>query len=150
VTIVAIFAAIIAPNLLGRISSANQDKALIEATKIADQVTIYLSENRGSSLGGDFDLEVLVPKYIDSVDSLTDPWGTRYQIAVPGIGREFDVYSLARIRLRAAKATTPTFITAAIRRRAAAAENRRHFCATHTHPSTSSSAAPLPARVLDR
>ena len=93
VTIVAIFAAIIAPNLLGRISSANQDKALIEATKIADQVTIYLSENRGSSLGGDFDLEVLVPKYIDSVDSLTDPWGTRYQIAVPGIGREFDVYS---------------------------------------------------------
>ncbi|MFM7259202.1 MAG: prepilin-type N-terminal cleavage/methylation domain-containing protein, partial [bacterium] len=84
VTIVAIFAAIIAPNLLGRISSANQDKAMVEATKIADMVTIYLSENRGATLAGDFDLEVLVPKYVDSVDSLTDPWGTRYQIAVPG------------------------------------------------------------------
>ncbi len=93
VTIVAIFAAIIAPNLLGRISSANQDKAMVEATKIADMVTVYLSENRGATLSGDFDLELLVPKYIDSVDSLTDPWGTRYQIAIPGIGREYDVYS---------------------------------------------------------
>ena len=93
VTIVAIFAAIIAPNLLGRISSANQDKAMVEATKIADMVTVYLSENRGATLGGDFDLEVLVPKYVDSIDSLTDPWGTRYQIAVPGMGREYDVYS---------------------------------------------------------
>ncbi|MDI9403285.1 MAG: type II secretion system protein GspG [Limnohabitans sp.] len=93
VTIIAIFAALVAPNLLGRLTSAKQDQAQIKASQIAQCVKIYLTETRDSSLGSDFDLTVLVPKYLETSDDLMDPWGMPYQIAVPGNGREFDVYS---------------------------------------------------------
>ncbi|MFM1822338.1 MAG: type secretion system protein GspG [Planctomycetota bacterium] len=94
VTIIAIFAALVAPNLLGRLASAKADQAMIKATAIAEQVKIYLTENRNSSLSGEFTLDLLVPKYLESMDDLVDPWGNAYILEVPGSnGRDFDVVS---------------------------------------------------------
>lgn len=94
VTIIAIFAAILAPNLLNRLGGAKQDKAQTEATAIASQVKLYLTTNRETSLGADFDLSQLVPEYLESEDDLIDPWGNRYVLQIPGSnGRDFDVVS---------------------------------------------------------
>ena len=93
VTIIAIFAALVAPNLLNRLSSAKQDQAQIKASAIAQAVKIYLTETRESSLGSDFDLNVLIPSFLETPEDLIDPWGMPSQIAVPGMGREFDVFS---------------------------------------------------------
>ena len=94
VTIIAIFAAILAPNLLNRLGGAKQDKAQTEATAIASQVKLYLTTNRETSLGADFDLAQLVPEYLESEDDLVDPWGNRYVLQIPGSnGRDFDVVS---------------------------------------------------------
>ena len=93
VTIIAIFAALVAPNLLARLTSAKRDQAQIKASAIAQQVKIYLTENRGARLDGEFSLEMLVPGYLETEDDLMDPWNQRYVIEVPGQGRDFDVVS---------------------------------------------------------
>lgn len=94
VTIIAIFAALVAPNLLGRLSSAKADQAMIKASAIAENVKIYLTENRSATLSGDFTLEMLVPDYLESMDDLVDPWGNDYILEVPGSnGRDFDIVS---------------------------------------------------------
>lgn len=94
VTIIALFAALIAPNLLRRLGGAKRDQAQIKASAIASQIKIYLTENRQTSLGEDFNLDVLVTDgYLESMDDLVDPWGNRY-VVLPGTeGRDFDVVS---------------------------------------------------------
>lgn len=95
VTIIALFAALIAPSLLNRVGGAKVEKARAEATSIANQVKIFLTESKESTLGGDFTLDLLVPKYIESKDDLLDPWGNPYILDRPGSnGRDFDVVSL--------------------------------------------------------
>lgn len=95
VTIIALFAAVIAPTLLGRVGTAKVDKARVEATALANQIKIYLTENKSSTLSSDFTLDMLVPKYIESLDDLKDPWDTPYVLDRPGLnGRDFDVVSL--------------------------------------------------------
>ena len=95
VTIIALFAAVIAPTLLGRVGTAKVDKARVEATSIANQIKIYLTENKATTLDGDFTLEMLVPKYLQSTDDLRDPWGNSYVLDRPGsTGRDFDIVSL--------------------------------------------------------
>jgi general secretion pathway protein G len=94
VTIVAIFAAIVAPNLLGRLKGAKRDQAQTEVNAIANQVKIFLTENHQTSVGGDFTLDALVPNYLESTDDLIDPWGNRYIFQAPGMnGRDFDIVS---------------------------------------------------------
>lgn len=95
VTIIALFAALVAPSLLSRVGGARVDKARVEATSIANQIKIYLTENKATTLDGDFTLEMLVPKYIESKDDLVDPWEMPYVLDRPGLnGRDFDVVSL--------------------------------------------------------
>lgn len=97
VTIIALFAALIAPTLLQRVGGAKVEKARTEATAIASQIKIYLTESKESSLNGDFTLDMLVPKYLESKDDLLDPWGNPYVLDRPGAnGRDFDVVSLGR------------------------------------------------------
>jgi general secretion pathway protein G len=94
VTIIALFAALIAPNLLRRLGGAKRDQAQIKASAIASQIKIYLTESRQTSLGEDFSLDVLVTDgFLESMDDLVDPWGNRY-VVLPGTeGRDFDVVS---------------------------------------------------------
>ncbi len=93
VTIIAIFAALVAPNILKRLSGGKQQAAMVKASVIADSIKIYLTETRDASLGSDFQLEALIPDFLESPEDLIDPWGVPYQFSAPGINREFDVYS---------------------------------------------------------
>ena len=97
VTIIAIFAGLVAPQLLKRLGEAKEDQARNEASAIAQQVKIYLTEKRETSVGSDFDLSLLVPDYLESTDDLVDPWGHNYVILVPGTnGRDFDIVSYGK------------------------------------------------------
>jgi general secretion pathway protein G len=101
VTIIALFAALIGPTVLNRLGGAKVDAARIEATKISDQVKLYLTERKETSINADFTLELLVPDYIESKDDLLDPWGTPYILDRPGLsGRDFDIVSLGADRQR--------------------------------------------------
>jgi len=93
VTIIAIFAGLVAPQLLKRLSGAKQDQARTEANAIATQVKIYLTNRQESKLAADFQLDNLVPGYLESTDDLLDPWGNRYLILEGTNGRDFDIVS---------------------------------------------------------
>ncbi|MEY5033449.1 MAG: Type secretion system protein, partial [Planctomycetota bacterium] len=43
--------------------------------------------------GSDFQLEALIPEYLESTDDLLDPWGNRYVITEGTNGRDFDIVS---------------------------------------------------------
>jgi general secretion pathway protein G len=97
VTIIAIFAGLIAPQVLKRLGGAKTDQARTEANAIAAQVKIYLTNRQATSLGSDFELSALVPDYLESKDDLLDPWGRSYVLVTPGTnGRDFDVLSYGR------------------------------------------------------
>jgi general secretion pathway protein G len=93
VTIIAIFAGLVAPQLLKRLSGAKQDQARTEANAIATQVKIFLTDRHNTSVGADFTLDALVPEYLESTDDLLDPWGNRYIIREGTNGRDFDIVS---------------------------------------------------------
>lgn len=93
VTIIAIFAGLVAPQLLKRLSGAKQDQARTEANAIAAQVKIFLTNRHETKLGSDFTLDALVPEYLESTDDLIDPWGNRYLILDGTNGRDFDIVS---------------------------------------------------------
>jgi general secretion pathway protein G len=93
VTIIAIFAGIIAPQVLKRLGGAKVDQARTEANAIATQVKAYLASRQSTSLGSDFQLEALIPEYLESTDDLLDPWGNRYVITEGTNGRDFDIVS---------------------------------------------------------
>ena len=75
VTIIAIFAALVAPNVLKRLGGGKQQAAMVKASVIADSIKIYLTEERNASLGNDFQLDVLIPDFLESPEDLIDPWG---------------------------------------------------------------------------
>jgi len=93
VTIIAIFAGLVAPQLLKRLSGAKQDQARTEANTIAAQVKLYLTDRKQTKLGSDFALDALVPEFLESTDDLLDPWGNRYLILDGTNGRDFDIVS---------------------------------------------------------
>lgn len=93
VTIIAIFAGIIAPQVLKRLGGAKVDQARTEANAIATQVKAYLASRQATSLGSDFQLEGLIPEYLESTDDLLDPWGNRYIVREGTNGRDFDIVS---------------------------------------------------------
>jgi general secretion pathway protein G len=93
VTIIAIFAGLVAPQLLKRLSGAKQDQARTEANTIATQVKLYLTDRKQTKLGSDFALDALVPEFLESTDDLLDPWGNRYLIVDGTNGRDFDIVS---------------------------------------------------------
>ena len=93
VTIIALFAAIIGPNLWARLGYAKRAKAITETNALAMQVRLYMTENNVTGLSQDFELEMLVPDYLESADGLTDPWGVPYLLRMPGDGRDFDIVS---------------------------------------------------------
>ena len=97
VTIVALLATILVPNLMGRLSVAKSKKAQVEVNSLAQQVRLYMTENSVSRIGDDFALDALCEgptPYITNRNNLKDPWGRAYIIAVPGSdGRDFDIIS---------------------------------------------------------
>lgn len=97
VTIVALLATILVPNLMGRLSVAKSRKAEVEVNSLAQQVRLYMTENSVSRIGDDFELEKLCEgdnPYITNPNNLKDPWGHPYMVVVPPtVNRDFDVVS---------------------------------------------------------
>ncbi len=97
VTIIAILAAIFVPRLGRFIAGAKDKRAQSEAAQLAQQVRLYLTDNGMSSVGDDFDLEVLAEgddPYLPNTKALLDPWGNSYVILIPGVVNfDFDVVS---------------------------------------------------------
>jgi len=96
VTIVAILAAVVAPNVIRWIGDAKTKSAKAGVKQIASQVRLFMVAS-GSSTPPD-DLIVLTegdnPLIEGGAKSLDDPWGGRYTIKVPGdSGAQFDIVS---------------------------------------------------------
>ena len=97
VTIVALLATILVPNVTRWLGVAKNRKAEADVNSLAQQVKLYMTENGMSRLGDDFDLEVLCQgdnPIISNKNSLNDPWGNRYVVVVPPeVNRDFDIVS---------------------------------------------------------
>lgn len=106
VIIIGILAAIVAPNVIGRVDDAQITKARAEISNIENAMKFYRLDNftYPSSNQG---VEALVSKpadpsiknwksggYLDRVPK--DPWGNAYLYLNPGNHGEFDVYTLGR------------------------------------------------------
>ncbi len=106
VIIIGILAAIVAPNVIGRVDDAQITKARAEISNIENAMKFYRLDNftYPSSNQG---VEALVAKpadpsiknwksggYLDRVPK--DPWGNAYLYLNPGNHGEFDVYTLGR------------------------------------------------------
>jgi general secretion pathway protein G len=99
IALVAVLAAVVAPNLLGKATEANRKSAGIQLEKIANAVELYRLET------GRYPEELtdLVKKpqgverwngpYIRKMSQLKDPWGHELLMRRPGENGPFDIVS---------------------------------------------------------
>ena len=99
IALVAVLAAVVAPNLLGKASEANRKSAVIQLEKIASSVELYRLET------GRYPekLEDLVKRpsgverwngpYVRKMSLLQDPWGNDLVLRRPGENGPFEVIS---------------------------------------------------------
>ena len=99
IALVAILAAVVAPNLLGKATEANRKSAAIQLEKIANTVELYrLETGRYPETLMDLveqpqGLERWNGPYVRKRSQLKDPWGTDLVIQRPGQNGEFDIVS---------------------------------------------------------
>ena len=105
VVIIGILAAIIAPNVIGRLHDAKVSAAKQDVATLAQSLSMYKIDN-GRFPTGEQGLKALVEKpsgspppnnwrsggYIARLPN--DPWGNPYQFANPGLHGDIDVFSL--------------------------------------------------------
>ncbi len=99
IALVAVLAAVVAPNLLGKASDANRKSAAVQLEKVANAVELYRLET------GRYPekLTDLVQKpngverwngpYVRKLSRLKDPWGNDLVLKLPGQHGPFDVIS---------------------------------------------------------
>ena len=99
IALVAVLAAVIAPNLLGKATEANRKSAAIQLEKIANSVELYRLET------GRYPEELtdLVRRpegverwngpYVRKLSQLQDPWGNDLELRRPGEHGPFDIIS---------------------------------------------------------
>lgn len=106
VIIIGILAAIVAPNVIGRVDDAQVTKANAEIRNINSALKFYRLDNFAYPTT-EQGLDALVTKpndptvrnwkpggYLERLPS--DPWGNAYQYLNPGNNAEVDIYSLGR------------------------------------------------------
>ena len=106
VIIIGILAAIVAPNVIGRVDDAQLTKARAEISNIENAMKFYRLDNFAYPTT-EQGIEALVAKpndpnvrnwkpggYLDRVPK--DPWGNPYQDLNPGNNGEIDIYTLGR------------------------------------------------------
>lgn len=99
IALVAVLAAVVAPNLLGKASEANRKSALVQLEKISSVVELYRLET------GRYPEELIdlveQPQgmdrwqgpYLRKHSQLLDPWGNELALKVPGEQGAFDIVS---------------------------------------------------------
>ena len=106
VIIIGILAAIVAPNVIGRVDDAQITKAKAEISNIENALKFYRLDNFAYPTT-EQGLDALVTKpndpnvknwkpggYLDRLPN--DPWGNPYQYLNPGQNGEIDIYSFGR------------------------------------------------------
>ena len=106
VIIIGILAAIVAPNVIGRVDDAQITKAKAEISNIENALKFYRLDNF-SYPSSEQGIEALVTQpndptirnwkpggYLDRLPK--DPWGNPYLYLNPGNNREIDIYTLGR------------------------------------------------------
>lgn len=106
VIIIGILAAIVAPNVIGRVDDAQLTKARAEISNIENAMKFYRLDNFAYPTT-EQGIQALVSKpndpnvrnwkpggYMDRVPK--DPWGNPYQYLNPGNNGEIDIYTLGR------------------------------------------------------
>jgi general secretion pathway protein G len=99
IALVAVLAAVVAPNLLGKAGEANRKSALVQLEKISNSVELYRLET------GQYPEELIdlveQPQgverwngpYVRKKSQLLDPWGNELVIKQPGEQGDFDLIS---------------------------------------------------------
>lgn len=106
VIIIGILAAIVAPNVIGRVDDAQLTKARAEIANIENAMKFYRLDNFAYPTT-EQGIDALVSRpndpnvrnwkpggYLDRVPK--DPWGNPYQYLNPGNNGEIDIYTLGR------------------------------------------------------
>lgn len=106
VIIIGILAAIVAPNVIGRLDDANETKVAADISGMEAALKLYRLDNfTYPSTEQGLDALVTQPNdpsirnwnaggYLDNL--VNDPWGNPYQYLFPGNNGEFDIYTLGR------------------------------------------------------
>ncbi|MCB1773537.1 MAG: type II secretion system major pseudopilin GspG [Gammaproteobacteria bacterium] len=99
IALIAVLAAVVAPNLLGKASDANRKSAAVQIEKISNAVELFRLET------GQYpeSLDDLVTRpagldrwngpYVKKQSRLQDPWGNPLVIEIPGQNGSFDIIS---------------------------------------------------------
>lgn len=106
VIIIGILAAIVAPNVIGRLDDANETKVAADISGMEAALKLYRLDNfTYPSTEQGLDALVTQPNdpgirnwnaggYLDKL--VNDPWGNPYQYLYPGNNGEIDIYTLGR------------------------------------------------------
>lgn len=99
IALVAVLAAVIAPNLLGKATEANRKSATIQLEKIANAVELYrletghYPEELGDLVRRPSGVERWNGPYVRKLSQLQDPWGNDLVMRRPGENGPFDIIS---------------------------------------------------------
>ena len=103
--ILALLAALTAPQVLRYLGKARSETAKIQLTAIAGALELYALDN-GAYPSPQIGLRALIEQpsgatrwggpYLKKAEGLIDPWGRPYQYRVPGRSGAFEVFTLGR------------------------------------------------------
>ena len=99
IALLAVLAAVAAPNLLGKANDANRRSAGIQLEKVANAIELYrLETGRFPQKLDDLlerpqGLDRWAGPYLGKRSSLQDPWGNDLVYVLPGRAREFELFS---------------------------------------------------------
>jgi len=96
VTIIALLATIVAPNVFKRVGQSKQAKAQAEVARLYQEINLWMLDNGYSSLPEGFTLRMLTEGDRASLraSAIIDPWGNEYRVVNPGrVNPDFDVMS---------------------------------------------------------
>ena len=99
IALVAVLAAVVAPNLLGKATEANRKSASIQLEKIANSVELYrletgrYPEELSDLVRRPSGVERWNGPYVRKLSQLQDPWGNDLELRRPGENGPFDIIS---------------------------------------------------------
>lgn len=103
--IMALVIGIAAPRFLDSFGRAKSQTAMVQMSNIKAAVQMFYIDV-GAIPTSTQGLNALITRpqnvnswngpYLEDVDGLTDPWGRRYLLRVPGTNKTFDIYSYGR------------------------------------------------------